>query len=65
MTTRMTFINSEEKRNLLERFRLLIKDPRFFNLLILLPNYKMAGYWWSSIKESISGVTMIPKKKEP
>ncbi len=40
MTTDLTFITNEENRNLLERFRILIKDTRFFDCLV--------GYFYSS-----------------
>ena len=40
MTTDLTFITNEENRNLLERFRVLIKDTRFFDVLV--------GYFYSS-----------------
>ena len=40
MTTDLTFITNEENRNLLERFRVLIKDTRFFDCLV--------GYFYSS-----------------
>ncbi len=39
MTTDLTFITNEENRNLLERFRVLIKDTRFFDCLV--------GYFYS------------------
>lgn len=34
MTTGLTFINNEKEANLLERFKILIKDARFFNSLV-------------------------------
>jgi hypothetical protein len=34
MSTDLTFITNEENRNLLERFRVLIKDTRFFDYLV-------------------------------
>ena len=40
MTTDLTFITNEENQNLLERFRVLIKDTRFFDALV--------GYFYSS-----------------
>ncbi len=40
MTTDLTFITNEENPNLLERFRVLIKDTRFFDCLV--------GYFYSS-----------------
>jgi HKD family nuclease len=40
MTTDLTFITNEENQNLLERFRVLIKDTRFFDVLV--------GYFYSS-----------------
>lgn len=40
MTTDLTFITNEENRNLLERFRVLIKDTRFFDCLV--------GYFYSN-----------------
>lgn len=40
MTTDLTFITNEENRNLLKRFRVLIKDTRFFDCLV--------GYFYSS-----------------
>ncbi len=40
MTTDLTFITNEENQNLLERFRVLVKDTRFFDCLV--------GYFYSS-----------------
>lgn len=40
MTTDLTFITNERNRNLLERFKVLIKDTRFFDVLV--------GYFYSS-----------------
>lgn len=40
MTTDLTFITNEENRNLLERFRVLIKDTRFFD-------YKVGYFYFS------------------
>ncbi len=40
MSTDLTFITNEKNRNLLERFRVLIKDTRFFDVLV--------GYFYSS-----------------
>ncbi|MEK6620870.1 MAG: phospholipase D-like domain-containing protein, partial [Planctomycetota bacterium] len=40
MNTDLTFITNEENRNLLERFRVLIKDTRLFDVLV--------GYFYTS-----------------
>lgn len=40
MNSDLTFITNEENRNLLERFRVLIKDTRFFDVLV--------GYFYTS-----------------
>ncbi|PIP06766.1 MAG: helicase [Syntrophobacterales bacterium CG_4_8_14_3_um_filter_49_14] len=40
MSTDLTFITNEENQNLLERFNVLIKDTRFFDVLV--------GYFYSS-----------------
>src|SRR3990172_2990495 len=40
MTTDLTFITNEKNRSLLERFHVLIKDTRFFDVLV--------GYFYSS-----------------
>ena len=40
MNSDLTFITNEENRNLLERFRILINDTRFFDVLV--------GYFYTS-----------------
>ena len=40
MNSDLTFITNEENRNLLERFRVLIKDTRLFDVLV--------GYFYTS-----------------
>jgi hypothetical protein len=40
MNTDTTFITNEDEKNLRERFRVLIKDTRFFNVLV--------GYFFTS-----------------
>ncbi|MGQ3684854.1 MAG: hypothetical protein ACUBOA_07610 [Candidatus Loosdrechtia sp.] len=40
MNSDLTFITNEEKRNLQERFRVLIADTRFFDVLV--------GYFYTS-----------------
>ncbi|MEW6185511.1 MAG: hypothetical protein AB1585_07205 [Thermodesulfobacteriota bacterium] len=55
MTTDLTFITNEENRNLLERFRVLIKDTRFFDVLV--------GYFYSSgFYRLYPSLEPIPKK---
>ena len=40
MNTDLTFITNEQNRNLLERFKVLIKDTEFFDVLV--------GYFYTS-----------------
>ena len=40
MNSDLTFITNEEDKNLLERFKVLIKDTRFFDVLV--------GYFYTS-----------------
>ncbi|CAG1769189.1 hypothetical protein BAC3_00112 [uncultured bacterium] len=40
MNSDLTFITNEENRNLLERFKVLIQDTRFFDVLV--------GYFYTS-----------------
>ena len=56
MTTDLTFITNEENRNLLERFRVLIKDTRFFDCLV--------GYFYSSGFYQLYPSLETPKKSE-